>query len=199
MLNRRSAFRLVLLMLLLASLACNTIMGGGTRNEAEDAQATADAALTEAAEEFGDPQATADALATEAAEEFGDFATPEDEPEGEATEEDPVEEAPTEESGEIPGSGEGPEDIPVFDGNNQNFFATADVVTYTTDAPYADVVAFYRAEMEANGWTYNETLSTEFGEIAALTYEKDGRTATLSILTDTTNGGTLVAVNIQNS
>jgi hypothetical protein len=147
-------------------------------------------------EEFGDPQATADALATEAAEEFGDLTTPEDEPEVEATEEEePVEEA-TEDSGNIPGSGEGPDDVPIYDGNNSNLFASADVVTYTTDAPYADVVAFYRAEMEANGWTYNATLSTEFGEIAALTYEKDGRTATVSILTDTTSGGTLVAVNI---
>jgi hypothetical protein len=50
--------------------------------------------------------------------------------------------------------------------------------------------------MEANGWTFNATLSSEFGEIAALTYEKDGRSATVSILTDTTSGKTLVAVNI---
>jgi hypothetical protein len=58
------------------------------------------------------------------------------------------------------------------------------------------VVAFYRAEMEAAGWTYDANLSTEFGEIAALTYNKDNRTATVSILTDVSSGKTLVAVNI---
>lgn len=192
--HRTTAFRVVLLTLLLAALACNTVMGGLGNNAAEEAQATADAALTEAFGEFddlGDASATADALATEGAELLDDL----DDPLSDATPEDeePVQDA-TESVIDIPGTGDAPDDIPVFDGTNSNFFASADVVSYTTDGSYADVVAYYRAEMEANGWAYNATLSTEFGEIAALTYEKDGRTATVSIVTDTASGSTLVTI-----
>ena len=50
--------------------------------------------------------------------------------------------------------------------------------------------------MENAGWTYDANLSPQFGEIAALTYNKDNRTATVSILTDVSSGKTLVAVNI---
>jgi hypothetical protein len=190
--NKSTAVRVVLVALALSALACNTVMGGSSG--ANDAQATADALQTEAALQFGDPQATADALSTEAAGVFDDLDTPED---GSPTEDvGSTDEEPTEESADIPGSNGGPDDVPVFDGNNENFFASADVVTYLTDAPYADVVAFYRSEMESNGWTIDDTLSTEFGEIAALTYHKDDRTATVSILTDTSSGKTLVAVNL---
>jgi hypothetical protein len=186
------AFSVVLIVLMLAALACNTVMGGGSA--VNDAQATADALQTEAAEQFGDPQATADAALTEAAGVFDDLTTPEGE---EPTEESGTdEEEPTEAPLDIPGSGEAPDDVPVFEGNNENFFGSADVVTYLTDGSYDDLVAFYRSEMEANGWTLDETLSTEFGGIAALTYNKDNRTATVSILTDTSSGKTLVAVNI---
>ena len=201
MLNKTTAFRVALIALLLAALACNAVTNALGGDPVNDAQATADAVLTEAAEALGDPQATADALQTEAAEVFDDLDEPTEDVEPTAEEDPgaPDEEEPTEAVGEIPGSGDAPDDVPVFDGNNENFFATADVVTYLADAPYADVVAFYKTEMEANGWTYDATLSTEFGEIAALTYTKDSRTATVSILTDTTTKKTLVAVNILNN
>ncbi len=169
------AFRVVLIALLLSALACNAVTNalGGGDSRVQDAQATADA------------------FSTEAAETLEDFATPEDE--------EPVDEQPTEDSGDTGDTdppGNGPDDVPVMDGANENFFASPEVVTYLADAQYADVLAFYKAEMEANGWTYDANLSTEFGEIAALTYTKDGRTATVSILTDVTSGKTLVAVNI---
>lgn len=179
------AFRVVLIALLLAALACNAVtnaLGGNANDRVEDAQATADALSTEAAEVFDD------------LDEPGDVATPEDEePVDEATPED---EEPAD-NPDVPGlGGDGPDDVPVMDANNENFFASADVVTYLADAPYAEVVEFYRAEMENAGWTYDANLSTEFGEIAALTYNKDNRTATVSILTDVSSGKTLVAVNI---
>lgn len=187
------AFRAALIAMLLAALACNAVtnaLGGDTR--VEEAQATADALSTEAAEAFDDLD-DLDPLAD---------ATPEVE--------EPVEETPTEETDEEPEveepqdsgddpPGDGPEDVPVMDGDRENFFASADVVTYLIPAEYAEVVAFYKAEMEANGWTYDPNLSSEFGEIAALTFNKDGRTATVSILTDVTSGSTLVAVNISGS
>lgn len=194
MLNKTTAFRLVLIALLSAALACNAVSNALSGNRVDDAQATADALLTQAVQDFGDPQATADALQTEAAEAFDDLDVPtaEGEDEPEATEEAEATEAPI----DLPGTSGGPDDVPVFDGNNENFFASADVVTYLADAPYADVVAFYKTEMEANGWAYNATLSSEFGEIAALTYNKDNRTATVSVLADSGSGKTLVAVNI---
>ncbi len=177
------AFRVVLIALLLSALACNAVtnaLGGDSR--VQDAQATADAFSTEAAETLEDFPTP----------DLEDFATPEDE--------EPVDEQPTEDSGdnEEPDTnpGGGPDDVPVMDGANENFFASPEVVTYLADAQYAEVLAFYKAEMEANGWTYDPNLSSEFGEIAALTYTKDGRTATVSILTDVTSGKTLVAVNI---
>lgn len=198
--HRTTAVRMVLMALLFAALACNTVMGGPGRGAVEEAQATADAALTQAAEEFGDlgdVQATANALSTEAAEAFDDL----DDPLAEATAEDeepsddgPADEQATEAPIEIPGSGDAPDDIPVFDGSNSNFFATAEIISYSTDGSYADVVAFYRAEMEANGWTYNDSLSIEIAGTATLMYDKDGRTATVSIITDSANGGTLVSV-----
>jgi hypothetical protein len=194
MLSKTTVLRVVLIALLLAALACNAVTNALGGNAADNAQATADALLTEAAEQFGDPQATADALSTEAAEEFGDLETPED---AEPTEESGEAEA-TEEPLEIPGTGDAPDDIPVFDGNNENFFGSADVVSYTTDGSYADVVAFYRAEMEANGWTYDANLSAEFDEVAALQYTKDGRSATVSVVGDSATGSTLVAVTLLN-
>src|SRR5688500_18393290 len=168
------AFRAVLIALLLAALACNAVtnaISGNADDRVEDAQATADALSTEAAEVFDDlddPLGEATAEGEEPVdEEPVDEATPEDE----EPSDDP----------DVPGlGGDGPDDVPVMDASNEDFFASADVVTYLADAPYADVVAFYRAEMEAAGWTYDANLSTEFGEIAALTYNKDNRTATVS-------------------
>ncbi len=179
------AFQVVLIALLLAALACNAVTNAlGGNDRAQEAQATAEALSTEAAETFDDLD-DIDPL---------DEATPE------------VEE-PTDDSDDVTEpdetddifSGEAPDDVPVMDGDNETFFASADVVTYLTPSPYADVVAFYRTEMEANGWTYDANLSTEFGEIAALTFNKDGRTATVSVLTDVSTGKTLVAVNILNN
>jgi hypothetical protein len=201
--SKITVFRVVLILLLLAALACNAVTNaiGGSDSRVDDAQATADTLSTEAA-----IQLTA---ASEQLDDLGDLATPDiafpDD------DDDPADAAPTDDSGDdgdddtaepaatddiVTGFGDGPDDVPVFEGNNENFFASDDVVTYLTDASYADVVAFYKTEMEANGWSYNASLSTEFGEIAALTYTKDNRSATVSILTDTSSGQTLVAVNI---
>lgn len=183
------AFRLTLSTLLLAALACNAVtnvLGGDANSRIDDAQATADA------------------LATDAASQFDNSATPVDEEpteevivDEETTNEEPIDEEPvvTEDAGTNFGGG-GPDDVPVMDGEHENFYASAEVVTYLTTAAYADVLAFYKTEMEKLGWTFDANLSTEFGEIAALTYHKDSRTATLSILTDVSSGKTLVAVNI---
>jgi hypothetical protein len=183
------AFRVVLIALLLAALACNAVtnaLGGNSR--VDDAQATADALSTEAAEVFDDLD-DIDPV---------DEATPDvEEPDDESPTEE-AEEPETEATEDFSDlfSGDAPEDVPVMEGDLENFYAQADVVTYLTESPYADVLAFYKTEMEANGWTNDPSLSTEFGEIATLSYNKDNRTATVSILTDVTSGKTLVAVNI---
>ena len=177
MFNKTNAFRVVLVALLLAALACSAVtnaLGGDSRGQ--------------------DAQATLDAASTEAAKLLEDFATPEDEQPTEdsgdvITDEEPTETTTTNTTG-------GPEDIPVLEGANENFFASAEVVTYFSPATYDELVTFYKEQMPANGWELDASLSVEFGGTAVLTYKKDGRTATVAITPDTSSGKVIVAVAI---
>ncbi len=171
MLNKTNAFRVVLVALLLAALACNAVtnaLGGDSR--------------------VPDAQATLDAASTEAAEQLENFATPEDQ--------EPVEEEPTAETNTDPTATGGPEDIPVLEGENENFFASPEVVTYFSPATYDELVTFYKEQMPANGWELDATLSTEFGGVAVLTFKKDNRTASVTISPDPSSGKTVIAIGI---
>jgi len=86
--------------------------------------------------------------------------------------------------------GDVPDDIPI-DSNAANVSASGGTIAYTTSTAFDDVVAFYEEQMPLNGWAKAEGSLT-FGEIAALNYSKDGRSAVVSV----TKSGNEVVVGI---
>jgi hypothetical protein len=98
-----------------------------------------------------------------------------------------------------------PSDVPIYPGAEEALmrFASEDAVTFTVEAPYQDVVDFYKQGMADNGWGPSEgdLLSGQgdlFEDDAAIFYvEKDGgnRQAAITI-TDQGSGKTFVQVAI---
>jgi hypothetical protein len=87
-----------------------------------------------------------------------------------------------------------PEDIPVMpDAAEQSSFG--DTSTYTSASGFAEVVAFYKAEMPANGWS-EEPGGFSGDNFATLTFKKDGRTASITITTDTSSNKTTVLISV---
>jgi hypothetical protein len=93
--------------------------------------------------------------------------------------------------------GQGPADIPVVEGENQNYNASDSFVTYSTPLGLADVLNFYKTEMPNQGWTKVEEGSVETDQSAILNYDKLDRTATVVLTAGTAGGGTIVAVTVQ--
>ncbi len=180
-------------LLVLASLACNAVTGGGLNN----AQATANAALTAAAS--GDfaatadaAQATADALIDNAGQETAAPAATEEgigssdatkTPDGVAT--------------DSTGFGsEAPSDVPIIDAQNTDLFASAAGVSYQAGADYKTVVAFYKDGMPKNGWAIEANASIETDSATILYCTKDNRQATVAITPGTAPNTTLVFITI---
>jgi hypothetical protein len=194
---RRSPHLLALIALVLASLACNAVMGGG---DEPDLEATAASLETEAA----------DALDDVATPDLGDLSDDDLEPTDEPLDdegEDVVEEEPTEDLGddslETPEAGgddplnfdDVPDDVPVYDGAEvQDLFAAEDMVSFTTTGEFQEVVDFYVAEMPANGWEEDAETTVTMEGLASLGYTKDGRTASLLITLDASSDETLVMI-----
>jgi hypothetical protein len=76
--------------------------------------------------------------------------------------------------------GEPPPDIPVLD-DNENMFASKDMVAYNSSLPYADVVEFYETEMVGNGWTLPEDQGFEDDTTTLIFFEKPERSAMVTI------------------
>jgi len=80
----------------------------------------------------------------------------------------------------LPGlGGERPEDVPVIE-PNEDLFGSEAIVSYTTDTPFEDALAFYQEQMEAHGWEEASDPLT-VGGVALLTYEKESRSALITI------------------
>jgi hypothetical protein len=178
-------------LLVLASLACNTITGGGLNN----AQATADAALTAAFS--GDFEATAESAeaTAEAAIDGIDEATTEPEP----TEADDDPPQATEEpiATDTTGfGGEAPDDVPIIDAENTILFTSAEIVSYQTTADYQTTVTFYKDGMPDNGWSIDPNASVETDTATILYCTKDNRQASVSITVDSNTNTVLVLVTI---
>ena len=88
-------------------------------------------------------------------------------------------------NGEGPGDMQGnpPPDIPVLE-DNQDLFATRDLVTYRSNQPYADAIEFYKTQMPPNGWTLKPDQSVETDNASILNYDKPERSAMVSITQD---------------
>ncbi|MCP4360245.1 MAG: hypothetical protein GY796_19740 [Chloroflexi bacterium] len=68
------------------------------------------------------------------------------------------------------------------------------IVTYETEMPLEDVLAFYDNAFSAEGWTKNEDSSFEMGDTAIITYEMDGASLNLSVSKEDPNNDTLTVV-----
>lgn len=93
-------------------------------------------------------------------------------------------------------SGEAPADIPLLEGERANQFNSSALVTYTSQSTFEAAVAFYEAQMPAQGWTQdtNSTLKTDNN--AVLTFTKDSRRATVTITPSPYGSGILVVIAI---
>lgn len=99
---------------------------------------------------------------------------------------------------EIP-TGEPPSDIPVFARHEaENYFASSQYIFYTTPNEYTHVLAFYKIEMLAAGWQYQDGESHEYANAALLKYDKDTRTARINMSHNPLNKTTVVVIDIDN-
>ena len=180
-------------LLVLASLACNAVTGGGLNN----AQATANAAFTAAAS--GDfaatadaAEATADALLDNASEET---ASPEATESGIGASD--ATETPAGVATASTGlGGEAPSDVPIIDAQNTDLFSSAAGVSYQAGAEYNTVVTFYKDGMPNNGWSIDANGSIETPSATILYCTKDNRQATVAITPGTAPNTTLVLITI---
>jgi len=76
-----------------------------------------------------------------------------------------------------------PEDIPLMDDAKVDM-AMEGMIMYSTASSVEDVVAFYEAQMPANGWTQNPDASFSMEGTSSLEFTKEGRTANLMITYD---------------
>jgi hypothetical protein len=203
--------------LLIATLACNRLTGSpasgfqATANavytqaasgaatvgvQGNSAEATANAALTQAVGQGNSAEATANAAATElvatanAAGGTGGDAT--------ATPEtgQPTAEATSSGGGGGTTADGGPSDIPLVDANNTILIASAQLVSYQTTADIATTIKFYKDSMPSNGWTADPTTSVETPTATVLAFKKDNRAAQVSIAGDPTSNKTIVLITI---
>lgn len=88
--------------------------------------------------------------------------------------------------------GGAPQDIPLMP-DAVDVGALGGTTTYNSPTAFADVVAFYKGQMPANGWTELEGgLSAE--DFAQLKFAKGGRQASVSISADPANNRTTVVI-----
>ncbi len=90
-----------------------------------------------------------------------------------------------------------PTDVPVLSGEKENFYSTNETVSYLTTTKYADVLNFYKTEMNNNGWVKQDQNSVETENAAVLYYEKGDKTASVTLSVNTTNSKTVVLIYIQ--
>jgi hypothetical protein len=93
--------------------------------------------------------------------------------------------------------GQAPADIPVVEGEKQDYNASDFFVTYSTSLNIAEVLTFYKTEMPNQGWTKIEEGSVETDQSAILNYDKPDRKASVVLSAGAPGGGTIVAITIQ--
>jgi hypothetical protein len=77
---------------------------------------------------------------------------------------------------------DGPEDVPVVDeASVSDFYASDSIVSYLSTLDYPSILDFYKREMLENGWAEISEGSLETENAAVLNYEKDNRTATVTL------------------
>ena len=96
---------------------------------------------------------------------------------------------------QIAGSmGEPPDDIPIIEGEKENLITGEFAVSYSISMSIEDVANFYKSEMPKEGWRLVEQGHLESESMVALNYEKQGRSAGITIITSPINQQTLVFI-----
>jgi hypothetical protein len=92
-----------------------------------------------------------------------------------------------------------PADIPIMQGDKSAFVGTPSSITYTVNAAFKDVVAFYAQQMPANGWQKSGTNTPSSDTLDETNWEKGGRKANVVITEIPILGQTIVAITIEGS
>lgn len=74
-----------------------------------------------------------------------------------------------------------PEDIPLLEGEKENFYATSSFVSYTCSLDLATASDFYQNQMPLQGWSLQEDDSASAGGVVSLSYVKAERVATITL------------------
>lgn len=90
--------------------------------------------------------------------------------------------------------GEPPEDIPVMEGEKENYLAGEFLVSYATPVSFDEVVEFYGREMPANGWTEEEQISVKSDRVVSFGFRKGSRNVTITISANPINRKTTVVI-----
>lgn len=89
-----------------------------------------------------------------------------------------------------------PDDIPLVEGERKNLTILLGMIAYHTPLPYDQVLAFYLAQMPANGWELVSEGTYQIEHTAVLNYQKIDRKATVSL--STVDNQTYLLILIQN-
>ena len=90
--------------------------------------------------------------------------------------------------------GEPPDDIPILDGEKDNYLAGEFMVSYAVSVDFEEVVDFYRREMPDSGWTEEEQTSIESDSVVTITFHKGPRKASVTISVNPINRKTTIVV-----
>jgi hypothetical protein len=88
-------------------------------------------------------------------------------------------------------------DLPLVGGDLEIYAQSPALLSYTTPLPFAQVLDFYKQQMQAYGWEINNTGSFETASTAHLRYQKGDRRASVNVATDTRGTRTLVVIIVQ--
>ncbi len=92
--------------------------------------------------------------------------------------------------------GGAPSDIPLMP-DAVDTSAFGDLTLYSSASTFADVVAFYKEQMPANGWAEDSAADEVATDtFTTLNFTKDGRTASITITRDTSADATSVLISL---
>ncbi|GAB4529853.1 MAG: hypothetical protein Fur0018_16690 [Anaerolineales bacterium] len=91
-------------------------------------------------------------------------------------------------------SGIPPADVPILPGETTQFLANDNIVSYLTATAYQDAIAFYKAQLPANGWEPGFPSAVESEQGTILRYSKPGRTLTATIGVNEDHTKTLIVI-----
>ncbi len=94
--------------------------------------------------------------------------------------------------------GELPPDIPVVEGDKENYIKSENLVTYQTALDLNSVKEFYTQEMPANGWSLVEHQSQLSGNTLLLVYDKPDRKSNITLQLNPLGNQTIVIIAIEN-